>query len=271
MATVVAAELELDPTRVVAYLGEDASQRGKVSDQEWALRCDLATLFRAAALEGWGDSIFTHFSLRIPGPEHQFLINPFGYLFEEITPSNLVRVDQNGNKVDGSPYPVNPAGFKIHAPVHMGRDDAHCIMHLHTLDGAGVSAQDDGLLPITQQSMIIMHDLAYYDYGGPGQTGDEGAQIAQALGSKNAGILRNHGTLTVGRTCADAYMRMYFLERACSYQVRAQAGTAVRTPNQGVPELMKGSLKSLDGPMGRIAWPALQRKVERAFPGYLQN
>jgi len=262
--------VEFDPTKVVGFAGEEQSLKGKVSAEEWALRSDLATLFRAAALEGWSDSIFTHFSLRIPGPEHQFLINPFGYLFEEITPSNLVRVDQTGQKVDGSPYPVNPAGFKIHAPVHMGRDDAHCVMHLHTPDGVGVSAQDDGLLPITQQSMIVLHDLAYYEYGGPGQAGDEGTQIAQAMGSRSFGLLRNHGTLAVGRTCADAYMRMYFLERACSYQVRAQVGTSVRTPNQGVPELMKESLKALDGPMGALAWPAIKRKVERAFPGYLQ-
>lgn len=262
--------VELDSAKVVGFTGEWPSLKGKVSAEEWELRCELATLFRIAALYGWDDLIFTHFSLRVPGPERHFLINPYGFLFEEVTPSNLVKVDQDGRKVDGSPYPVNPAGFMIHAAVHLGREDAHCVMHLHTNDGSGVSAQDDGLLPLTQQSMIVCNDLAYYEYGGPGQTGDEGAQIASAMGDRHFGILRNHGTIAIGETCADAFMRMYFLERACSMQIRAQAGTAVRNPNQGVPELMVESLKSFDGPLGKLAWPAIRRKVARAYPDYLQ-
>jgi ribulose-5-phosphate 4-epimerase/fuculose-1-phosphate aldolase len=262
--------VEMDPTKVVGYSGEGTNLKGKVSPEEWELRCELATLYRAAALMKWDDLIFTHFTLRIPGPERHFLINPFGYLFEEVTPSNLVKVDHEGHKVDDSPYPVNPAGFAIHAAVHLGREDAHCVMHLHTDDGSGVSAQDEGLLPLTQQSMIVCNDLAYYEYGGPGQTGDEGLEIAKAMGNHNFGILRSHGTLAIGQTCGDTFMRMYFLERACSMQIRTQAGEKVRKPNQGVPELMADSLRSFDGALGRLAWPAIQRRVARTWPDYLQ-
>jgi ribulose-5-phosphate 4-epimerase/fuculose-1-phosphate aldolase len=179
-----------------------------------------------------------------------------------------VKVDLEGNKVDDTETPVNPAGFAIHSAIHMACADAHCIMHLHTADGAGVAAQDDGLLPITQQAMIVCNDLAYYEYGGPGQHADEGKAMAAAIGERHFAILRNHGTLTVGRTCADAFMRMYFLERSCSMQIRAQAGSAVRRVNQGIPELMAHSLKSFEGTLGRLAWPALLRKLDRVDASY---
>jgi ribulose-5-phosphate 4-epimerase/fuculose-1-phosphate aldolase len=261
-------KVELLPERVVEAPLQETKLEGQVSADEWALRQDLAALYRLAALHGWDDLIFTHFSARVPGPDSHFLINPFGCLFEEITASSLVKVDVDGNKVGDNPSPVNPAGFAIHSAIHMACPDAHCIMHLHTDDGTGVAAQEDGLLPITQQSMIVCNDLAYYEYGGPGQHADEGREMAAAIGDRHFAILRNHGTLTVGRTCADAFMRMYFLERACSMQIRAQAGTAVRSVSQGIPELMANSLKSFEGTLGRLAWPGLLRKLDRVDPSY---
>jgi len=261
-------KVEMLPERVVGTAQFTGSLEGRVPQAEWELRQELAALYRLAAFYGWDDLIFTHFSARIPGPENHFLINPYGWLFEEVTASSLVKVDVEGNKIGDNPTPVNPAGFAIHSAIHMACPDAHCIMHLHTDDGAGVSAQDGGLLPITQQSMIVSNDLVHYEYGGPGQHGDEGKAMAAAIGDKHFVILRNHGTLTVGKTCADAFMRMYFLERSCSMQIRAQAGGAVRKVNQGIPEMMARSLVGMDGPLGALAWPALLRKLDRIDPGY---
>jgi len=261
-------KIELIPERIVGGAFVPRTVEGQVSGLEWQLRQDLAALYRLAALHGWDDLIFTHFSVRIPGPKHHFLINPYGWLFDEITASSLVKVDADGNKVDDNPAPVNPAGFMIHSSIHMACPDAQCIMHLHTDDGTGVAAQDDGLLPITQQAMIVCNDLAYYEYGGPGQHADEGRQMAAAIGDRHFAILRNHGTLTVGKTCADAFMRMYFLERACSMQIRAQAGREVRRVNQGVAELMANSLRSFDGALGALAWPGLLRRLDRIDPSY---
>jgi ribulose-5-phosphate 4-epimerase/fuculose-1-phosphate aldolase len=264
------AKVEMLPERVVTGAYRTDSMEGQVSPEEWALRQELAALYRLAAMHGWDDLIFTHFSARVPGADDHFLINPYGWMFEEITASSLVKVDVQGNKVDDNPAPVNPAGFAIHSAIHMALPDAHCIMHLHTDDGTGVSAQDDGLLPITQQAMIVVNDLAYYEYGGPGQHADEGKEMAAAIGGKHFAILRNHGTLTVGRTCADAFMRMYFLERACSMQIRAQAGGKVRSVNQGIVGLMGNTRATFDGPLGQLAWPGLLRKLDRIDPGYRQ-
>src|SRR5215469_679832 len=201
------------------------SLEGKVSAEEWQLRVDLAATYRLVALHGWDDMIFTHISARVPGPDHHFLINPYGLLFEEITASSLVKIDIDGHKVVDSPYPVNPAGFTIHSALHMNRDDAHCVIHLHTDDGVAVSAQEDGLLPLDQHAMTICGDIAYHDYEGIALDLDERERLVADLGaSKHAMILRNHGTLTLGKSCPDAFMRMYYLERACTMQVRALSG-----------------------------------------------
>lgn len=262
-------EVIMDAALITGSSGEVRSRKHEVSAEEWALREDLAALYRLADMFGWSDLIFTHFSARVPGEEAHFLINPYGWLFEEVTASSLVKVDVNGNKVDDAPHPVNPAGFAIHAGIHMACEDAHCIMHLHTPDGTGVSAQEEGLLPISQQGMIVCEDLAYYEYGGPGHHLDEGTLMAQAIGNKHFAILRNHGTLTVGRTCADALIRMHFLEQACSFQVRAQAGRGLWQPNQGVPKVLADmSLPALDGPLGQLSWAALRRKLDRIDPSY---
>lgn len=246
------------------------SLEGKVSEEEWKLRVDLAATYRLIALHGWDDMIFTHISARVPGPEHHFLINPYGLLFEEITASSLVKIDVDGHKVQESPYPVNPAGFTIHSALHMNRDDAHCIIHVHTDDGVAVSAQADGLLPLDQHAMMIAGDLAYHDYEGVALDLDERERLVHDIGNKNAMILRNHGTLTIGKNCPDAFLRMYYLERACTMQVRAlSGGVKSNIPNQGVPEKTanQGAM-AFDGLVGALAWPALLRKLDRIDPSY---
>jgi ribulose-5-phosphate 4-epimerase/fuculose-1-phosphate aldolase len=247
------------------------SLEGKVSEEEWQLRVDLAATYRLVALYGWDDMVFTHISARVPGPEHHFLINPYGLMFEEITASSLLKIDTEGNKVEESPYPVNPAGFTIHSALHMNRDDAHCIIHLHSTDGVAVSAQADGLLPLDQHAMSILGDLAYHDYEGVALDLDERERLVNDLGGdKHIMILRNHGTLSVGKTCADAFLRMFFLERACSMQVRALAGgVKLNWPNQGVPEkTQRQGVSAFDGMLGALAWPALLRKLDRTDESY---
>jgi len=244
--------------------------KDKVSAEEWALRVDLAALYRIIAMYGWDDLVFTHISARVPGPEHHFLLNPYGLMFEEITASSLVKVDVDGNKVAESPFPVNPAGFTIHSAIHMNRDDAHCVIHLHTTDGVAVSAQADGLLPLGQHAMMISGDVAYHDYEGIALDLDERDRLVADIGNKHVMMLRNHGTLALGKTCADAFLRMYYFERACSMQVRALAGGAKPNwPNQGVPEKTAAQgANAFDGMIGALAWPALRRKLDRIDESY---
>ncbi len=261
--------VEKMPSRAV---GPDAiaSLKGKVSAEEWNLRVDLAACYRLVAHYGWDDMIFTHISARVPGPEHHFLINPYGLLFDEITASSLVKIDVNGKKVQETPFPVNPAGFTIHSALHMNRDDAHCIIHLHSTDGVAVSAQAGGLLPLDQHAMLICADMAYHDYEGVALDLDERERLVKDIGTKNMMLLRNHGTLAIGKSCADAFLRMYYLERSCSMQVRALAGgTKPNMPNQGVPEkTAQQGEEAFDGIIGPLAWPALLRKLDRIDPSY---
>ncbi len=247
------------------------SLEGKVSPEEWRMRVDLAATYRLVAMHGWDDMIFTHISARVPGPEHHFLINPYGLLFEEITASSLVKIDVDGNKVQDAPYPVNPAGFTIHSALHMSRDDAHCVIHLHTDDGVAVSAQADGLLPLDQHAMAVVSDIAYHDYEGIALDLDERERLVADLGrDKHIMILRNHGTLTLGKSCSDAFLRMYYLERACTMQVRALSGGArPNRVNQGVAEKTAGQGAMIfEGMLGALAWPALLRKLDRTDEGY---
>ena len=245
------------------------SVRSQVTESEWQQRVDLAALYRLVAHHGWDDLLFTHLSARVPGTDGEFLLNPVGLMFDEITASSLVKVDANGNKVMDTPYDINPAGFTIHSAVHMARPDAHCVMHLHTTDGVAVSAQECGLLPITQHAMQL-GEIAYHDYEGVALDLDERERIVRDLGNRRAMILRNHGTLAVGATCADAYMVMHYLERACTMQIRALAGgTAISQPPQGSAEkAARQSEVIFDGTVGPLAWSALLRKVERLDPGY---
>ena len=243
------------------------------STQEAEIRVHLAAAYRLVALHGWDDLVFTHISARSPGPEHHFLINPYGLMFEEITASSLVKIDMSGQKVGESPYPVNPAGFTIHSAVHEVREDAGCVMHLHTPDGTAVATSREGLKPLNQTAQLVTPDLAYHDYEGVALDLDERPRLQKDLGTKNIMLLRNHGTLTVGQTCAQAFLRMYFLERACTMQVRTRilAGPGEDYPT--APEVIDknaGLVTSggLSAAADRLVWPALLRKLDRLDPGY---
>jgi ribulose-5-phosphate 4-epimerase/fuculose-1-phosphate aldolase len=244
--------------------------RESVSAEEWSIRVDLAATYRLVHHYGWDDMIFTHITARVPGPEHHFLINPYGLMFDEITASNLVKIDMNGEKVMDSPHPVNPAGFTIHSALHMSRDDAHAIIHLHTDDGVAVASQEHGLLPLSQHGMMVLGDVAYHDYEGVALDLDERERLIKDIGAKSFMILRNHGTLTVGKNCADAFLRMYYLERACTMQVRALAGgVSPNRCNQGVEEKTAGQGRmGFDGYIGALSWPGLLRMLDRRDPSF---
>src|SRR6266704_2553819 len=200
------------------------SLKDKVSPEEWAVRVDLAACYRLVARYGWEDLVFTHISARVPGAGDQFLINPYGMFFDEITASSLVKVDLQGNKLDDSPFPVSPAGFVIHSAIPAARHDVECVLHTHTLNGVAVSTQRAGLLPISQHALFALPRLAYHDFEGPALNDDEKPRLVADLGDRTSLILRNHGLLTVGETIADAFVNMYYLEASCAIQVRAQSG-----------------------------------------------
>jgi len=244
--------------------------RGAVSAEEWQLRVDLAACYRLVALFGWDDLIFTHISARMPGPEHHFLINPYGMTFDEITASSLVKVDLHGNKVADSPYSINPAGFTIHSAVHAARDDAQCVLHVHSVNGVAVSAQDAGLLPLSQHSMLVLTSLAYHDYEGLALNEDEKPRLVRDLADKRFLMLRNHGLLTVGRSVAEAFVAMYFFEAACMMQVRAQSGGGkLRLISQSIVDGAPAQWERVThGAGGGLAWPALLRRLDRRNPGY---
>ena len=241
-----------------------------VSAEEWQLRVDLAAAYRLVAAYGWSDLIFTHISARIPGPEHHFLINPYGLMFDEITASSLIKIDQSANKLSVSPYPVNPAGFTIHSCIHEMRDDAGCVLHTHSRAGVGVSAQKGGLLPLSQQSTIILNSIAYHDYEGIALYAEEKPRLQASLGNANNLILRNHGLLTVGSSIPEAFLYMYFLESACRIQIDAQAGGEVNLIGNAPMEANKNAMKMATAGQSaaNLAWPALLRKLDRQNPGY---
>lgn len=243
-----------------------------VSAEEWQLRVDLAACYRLVALYGWSDLVFTHISARVPGPEHHFLINPYGLMFDEITASSLVKVDQQCNKIIDSPYPVNPAGFVIHSAVHAAREDIQCVLHTHTRAGIAVSAQKNGVLPISQQSTFVLASLAYHDYEGVAFRDDEKPRLQADMGHANFLMLRNHGLLTCGKTIADAFLSMYTFENTCQIQIAAQAGGDELThvdPRiiDGVGQAMKVQSGGLGG---MFVWPSLIRKLDRIDDSYKQ-
>jgi len=256
----------------VAPVQSSLNVKEQVSAAEWQTRVDLAACYRLVASHGWDDLIFTHLSARVPGPEHHFLINPYNLMFEEITASSLVKIDLDGNKIDDTPAPVNRAGFVIHSAIHAAREDAAAVLHLHTPHGQAVSAMREGLLPHTQTAMIAGHDVAYHDFEGIATELDERERLVADLGTKSSMILRNHGTLAVGASVAQAFVRMYFLERACEAQIlMLSAGREnLNTPNQGVAEKVEEQSSGAGMAMlaQGLAWPALLRKLDRIDPSY---
>jgi len=243
----------------------ESTVRDQVSEEEWQVRVDLAACYRAVALYGWDDLVFTHISARAPGGEHHFLINAYGMMFEEITASSLVKVDLNGRKVLDSPHEINPAGFVIHSAVHEAREDAGCVLHTHTRAGVAVSAQASGLLPISQSSLFPFATLAYHDYEGIALNEDEKSRLVSDLGDRSALILRNHGLLTTGTSIADAFLLMYLLETACQIQIMAQSagGELIQVPTPIVDGIQAQAEQVTRGLGGALVWPGLLRKLDR--------
>lgn len=241
-----------------------------MAGEEWRRRVDLAACYRLVALFGWDDLVFTHISARVPGPEHHFLINPYGMTFDEIRASDLVKVDAQGRKVSPTAYDINPAGFTIHSAVHAARQDAACVLHLHSVNGVAVSAQERGVLPLSQHAMLVLSSLSYHDYEGVALNEEEKPRLVRDLGASKFLMLRNHGLLTVGRTVADAFVAMYFFETACCMQVKAQAGGS---PLKLIDDaIVRGAARQftqvLKGEGCELAWPALLRKLDRIDPDY---
>jgi ribulose-5-phosphate 4-epimerase/fuculose-1-phosphate aldolase len=245
------------------------SLKDQVSPEEWQLRVDLAACYRLVAAYGWSDLIFTHISARIPGPEHHFLINPYGLLFEEITASSLIKIDQQGEKLSDSPHPVNRAGFVIHSAVHAVREDAGCVLHTHTRAGVAVSAQAAGVLPISQQSTFVLASLGYHSYEGVALHDAEKPRLQADLGQANHLMLRNHGLLVVGSSIPEAFLLMYNFESTCQIQIAAQAGGALTQVDpriiDGVGHAMRTQTSGLGG---QFAWPAMLRKLDRMDVSY---
>jgi ribulose-5-phosphate 4-epimerase/fuculose-1-phosphate aldolase len=246
------------------------SVKHRVSAQEWQLRVDLAAAYRLVAAFKWDDLVFTHISARLPGPEHHFLINPYGLMFDEITASSLVKIDLRGEKLDDSPFPVNPAGFTIHGAIHEARDDASCVLHTHALNGIAVSAQRGGVLPISQQSIFVLSSLGYHDYEGVALRADEKPRLVRDLGTNRFLMLRNHGLLTVGSSVADAFLNMYLFETVCTIQVRAQAGGGALIPvdSRIIATAMEQAHQATLGGGAALTWPGLLRRLDRADTSY---
>jgi ribulose-5-phosphate 4-epimerase/fuculose-1-phosphate aldolase len=241
----------------------------RIDPQEAVLRRDLAACYRMVAHYGWDDLVATHISVRLPGGA--FLLNPFGMLFEEIRPSDLVKVDMEGNILEPTEYQVNAAGFCIHSAIHAAREDAHCVMHLHTHDGVAVSMMEEGLLPLNQTAMIVARDIAFHEFEGIATNLDERERLAADLGDKNLMILRNHGTLATGRTPAECFALMYLLEWSCTTQVRALAtGRPIHHAQPDVVDKVAATLSQSRAGMSEMAdkilWPAILRKLDRMDP-----
>jgi len=251
-------------------MSKETSIQEQVSAEEWQLRTDLAACYRIIAMYGWDDLVFTHISARVPGPDEHFLINAYGMLFEEMTASSLVKVDLHGNKVLETAHAVNPAGFVIHSAVHEARPDVTCVLHTHTRSGIAVSAQAEGLLPLSQTSLFPYSSLGYHDYEGVALNDDEKPRLVADLGNHNALILRNHGLLTVGASVPDAFLMMYVLETACQIQLLAQSTGAelVQVPQPIVEGIKAQAEEVTRGLGGDLAWPGLLRKLDRKDPSY---
>lgn len=255
--------------------------RDQVSEEEWNLRVDLAACYRLCALFGWNDFIFTHISVRLPGNDRHYLINPFGLFFDEITASSLVKIDAGGEiLLDETGLGYNVGGYVIHGAVHAARVDAHCVIHLHTNEGVAVSGQKDGLLPLNQDSMSLIPDLAYHDFEGIALDTDERDRLVDHIGDKNAVILRNHGLLTMGADVAIAFLKMYSLQKSCTMQVMTLAGgVEIGYPSQEAQDKVRvqvtgrrqksaigGATTRLSVP--QLAWNGFLRKLDKIDQSY---
>ena len=244
-----------------------------ICDEEWQVRVDLACLYRAAAYYGWTDSIYTHLSARVPGPEDHFLLNPFGLMFEEVTASSLVKIDMHGKPVEETSFGINEAGFTIHSAVHMARPDVKFVAHTHTANGMAVSAQRSGLLPITQNAMMFYGDnIAYHDYEGIAFDTAERERLERDLGQKFVMILRNHGLLVCGRSAGEAFEILHNLERACAAQIAALSGGSelIMPTHEVCAHTAKQfwGVETSEPRFGKEAWPAVRRLIDRHNPGY---
>lgn len=245
------------------------SLRDSVSPEEWQVRVELAALYRLTALQGWDDMVYTHISARAPGPGHQFLINPYGWFFEEMTASALIKVDLDGNLLQDTSETINPAGFTIHSAIHAARPDANFVMHLHTDQGVAVAAQAEGLLPLSQHALIVLPRLAYHGYEGIALNHDERGRLVADLGDNTLMLLRNHGTLATGRTAGECWTGMFYLERACGQQILAlsagRAGVLI-APGEAQDEVAQQTTRGI----GKLGWPGSLRRLGRQLPGYDQ-
>ncbi len=240
-----------------------------MTEAEWQARVDLAACYRLAARAGWDDLIYTHISARVPGPEHHFLINPFGLAFDEITASSLVKIDLEGAIVGDTPHSVNKAGFVIHSAIHEARPDLTCVMHLHTEAGMALSMLRDGLLPLSQHAMRFYGRIGYHEYEGIALDEDEKKRLVADLGPHRALVLRNHGFLTAGGSVAEAYVLMFYLEKAARAQLLAMAtGAPLAFPRDGVGNLTARQFEGDTLSAGQREWPALLRRLDREDPSY---
>jgi len=254
-------------------IGPSVVPGGEISEAERAVRVDLAAAYRLAALNGWDDLIYTHLSATVPGEPDHFLINAFGLAFDEITASNLVKINRAGQLFgdlpDAATRPsVNVTGFALHAAVHAARPDAHCVIHLHNTAGIAVSAQKHGLLPLSQHALRFHKRIAYHDYEGLAFTPEEGTRLTASLGDQFAMLLRNHGTLTIGRTVAEAHVLMATLIKACEIQIQALTGGEVVLPAPEVADRAAEQLEDGGALEGVMEWPALLRKLDKIDRSY---
>ena len=255
---------------------QDIGKRHRFNEAEWQARIDLAAFYRLAALHGWDDLIFTHISARVPGPEHHFLINPYGLMFEEITASSLVKVDLDGNLVEPNDYGINYAGYVIHSAIHGARDDAHFIAHFHSPDGMAVSAHAEGLLPLNQRALSLIPRLSYHDYEGVALNLDERERLVADLGDTKIMLLRNHGTLAFGASPGEAWTYIHQLETACTAQVRTLSigrDNVLIAPEEAQEEVKRQQAAPRNAAQGtkttyQLVWEAALRKAERSSPGF---
>ena len=248
--------------------------RQQVSDAEWQMRVDLAAAYRLVDMFGWSDLLGTHISARVPDQQDAFLINPYGLLFDEITASSLVKVDEDGKVLSETPYQINPAGFVIHSAIHMAKPELACALHTHTPAGTSIATQKQGLLPITQHAMAIYAHTAYHGYEGIATDLSERERLVRDLGDGNVLVLRNHGLLTVGASIAEAFVWMYRAERACRMQLAIQqAGAEIVEIPEDVQQMTiernrKANSPEGHRPIGKLEWPALLRRLDRIDTSY---